>query len=80
MINNFIATKLVLMGENDKFYAFTAMVLAVYDAWNPFVHAVFELLLNSYKTMFCNMPNGAKMANSGLKNGCDSCRRKALFR
>lgn len=56
------------------------MVLAVDDAWNPFVHAVFELLLNSYKTMFCNMSNGAKMANSGLKNGCDSCRRKALFR
>lgn len=56
------------------------MVLAVNDAWNPFVHAVFELLLNSYKTMFCNISNDVKMANSGLKNGYDSCRRKALFR
>lgn len=56
------------------------MGLAVGDAWKPFVYAVFELLLNSYKTMFCNMPNGAKQANSCLKNGCDSCRRKALFR
>lgn len=56
------------------------MGLAVGDAWKPFVYAVFELLLNSYKTMFCNMLNGAKMSNSGLKNGYDSCRWKALFR
>ena len=56
------------------------MMLAVADAWNPFVHAVFELLLNSYKTMFCNIFGGMKIAISGLKNGFDSCRRKALFR
>ena len=36
------------------------MGLAVGDAWKPSVYAVFERLLNSYKTMFCNIPNGAK--------------------
>jgi len=55
------------------------MVLAVDDAWNPFVHAVFELLLNSYKTMFCNIPNGSKQANSCLKNGRNSCGVGVLF-
>ena len=50
------------------------MVLAVDDAWNPFVHAVFELLLNSYK-----IPNGAKHANSCLKNGRNSWGVGVLF-
>lgn len=55
------------------------MGLAVGDAWKPFVYAVFELLLNSYKTMFCNIPNGAKRANSCLKNGRNSWGVGVLF-
>lgn len=55
------------------------MGLAVGDAWKPFVYAVFERLLNSYKTMFCNMPNGAKQANSCLKNGRNSWGVGVLF-